>query len=168
MIVNVVGVEEIAPDLRREFARLGDRAIFLLSKKLTEHAKTIAPILNDYGQMNRSAFPHEYKDPPGTLKKSIVTIPSIKKKYSYLVNARDWRARFIEFGVKPHTMPVSKRRRSPYIFLDRKNPGSGDAVITKKVIHPGTKGKGFMQETSEDAVVNKYLAEVISEMNNGE
>lgn len=167
MAINVIGIEQIAPELRDTFASLGDRAILLLAEKLTDEAKKNAPVLSPYGRVNRQRVPHTYKDVAGTLKKSIVTVPSIKMEHSYLVNARDWRARFIEFGTKGHRMPATKAgRRTPYVFANPRNP-NGDLVFTKKVKHPGTQGYGFMRKTSEDSVVDRYLRDVIAEINNG-
>ena len=167
MAVSVVGVDKIAPELRDTFLSLGDRAIFLLAEKLSEEAKKNAPRLNSYGQLNRSKVPHRHKQPAGTLQKSIIPTPTIKEKHSWLVNARDWRARFIEFGTKPYKMPATKSpRRKPYAFV---NPRSGDGslVFTKNIRHPGTQGFAFMQRTAEDSVVDRYIRDVIAEINNG-
>lgn len=168
MAFSVIGVDKIAPELREAFASLGDRAVFLLTKKLTAEAKKNAPTLASYGQVNRSKVPHKYKDGPGTLKKSIVTVRSIKKDYSYLVNARDWRARFIEFGTAAHNMPATKAgvRKRPYVFANPSNPG-GNPVFAKKIIHPGTQGFSYMRRATEDTVVDRYAREVVAEMNNG-
>lgn len=167
MAFSVIGVDKIAPELREAFASLGDRAVLLLTKKLTAEAKKNAPTLASYGQVNRSKVPHKYKDVPGTLKKSIVTVPSIKKDFSYLINAQDWRARFIEFGTAGHNMPATKvGRKKPYVFANPSNPG-GKLVFTKKVVHPGTQGFSYMRRATEDSVVDRYVREVIAEMNNG-
>lgn len=167
MAYSVIGIDKIAPELRDALASLGDRAVFLLTKKLTSEAKKNAPTLASYGQINRSKVPHKYKGAPGTLKNSIVTVRSIKKDYSYLVNARDWRARFIEFGTASHKMPATKSgRKRPYVFANPSNPGS-ELVFTKKIAHPGTQGFSFMRRATEDSVVDRYTREVIAEINNG-
>lgn len=167
MAVKVFGTENIAPELRDTLASLGDRAILLLAEKLTEEAKKNAPMLSEYGGINRAKVPHKYKDAPGTLKKSIKTVPSIKKEHSYLVNARDWRSHFIEYGTSAHKMPATKAgRRTPYVFANPHTPADS-LVFTKKIVHPGTQGFGFMRKTAEDSVVNRYLREVIAEINNG-
>lgn len=167
MAFSVIGVDKIAPELREAFASLGDRAVLLLTKKLTAEAKKNAPMLASYGQINRSKVPHKYKDEPGTLKNSIVTVRSIKKDYSYLVNARDWRARFIEYGTAAHNMPATKvGRRKPYVFANPKSPND-KLVFTKKIVHPGTQGFSYMRRATEDSIIDRYAREVVAEMNNG-
>lgn len=165
MAVKIIGVNTIAPELRKTMADLGDRAIFLLANKVTVEAKKNAPVLSSYGRENRNAFPHKYKAAAGAIKRSIRTVPSIKMRYSYLVNARDWRARFVEYGVSPHTMPKSKRRtrKRKYAFLGRE----GGAVYRGKINHPGTQGVKFLERASSDGNVDRFVDEVITEMNNG-
>lgn len=165
MAVSIIGIDKIAPELRQTFADLGDRAIFLLAKKVTAEAKKNAPLLTSYGESNRNAFPHKYKAYRGAIKRSIRTVPSVKMKYSYLVNARDWRARFVEYGTKPHTMPKSKgsSRRTKYKFLGV----NGRPVFRKRINHPGTQGAKFLERASSDRNINMFLDDVISEINNG-
>ena len=165
MAVSIIGIDKIAPELRQTFADLGDRAIFLLAEKVKDEAKRNVPILSSYGIENRNMFPHKNKASAGAIKRSIKTVPSIKMKYSYLVNARDWRARFVEYGTKPHTMPKSKgrTRRSKYAFLGR----GGKAVYRKTIKHPGTQGAKFLDRAASDSNVDRFVDEVIVEMNNG-
>ena len=165
MAVSIIGIDKIAPELRQTFADLGDRAIFLLAEKVAEEARKKAPLLSISGQVNRKNVPHKYKAPFGAIKRSIRTVPSIKMKYSYLVNARDWRARFVEYGIKPHTMPKSaSSRRRVYKFLGK----TGQTPIYRsKINHPGTQGAKFLERASSDRNINMFLDDVISEINNG-
>lgn len=165
MPVKIIGVNSIAPELRKTMANLGDRAIFLLANKVTIEAKKNVPILSSYGRENRNTFPHENKASAGTIKRSIKTVPSIKMRYSYLINAQDWRSRFVEYGTKPHNMPKSKRgtRKRKYAFLGRE----GGAVYRSKIRHPGTQGAKFLDRAASDNNVDRFVGEVITEMNNG-
>lgn len=165
MAVSIIGIDKIAPQLRKTVADLGDRAIFLLADKVKDEAKKNAPVLSSYGVENRSKFPHEHKAPSGAIKRSIRTVPSIKMKYSYLVNAQDWRSRFVEYGTKPHTMPKSKNkvRKHKYAFLGR----DGKPVYRNRIKHPGTQGARFLEKASSDGNVDRFINDVIAEINNG-
>lgn len=165
MAVSIIGIDRIAPELRKTFANLGDRAIFLLAEKVTGEAKKTAPVLSSYGVSNRNALPHKNKAAPGTIRRMIKTVPSVKMKYSYLVNARDWRSRFVEYGTAPHTMPRSKSRtrKKKYAFLGR----DGKPVYRSRINHPGTQGAKFLEKAASDNNVNRFVDNVITEMNNG-
>ena len=82
MSVKIIGVNSIAPELRKTMADLGDRAIFLLANKVTVEAKKNVPILSSYGRENRNAFLYEYKASAGTIRCSIKTVKCIKMRYS--------------------------------------------------------------------------------------
>ena len=170
--VKVVGLEKLAPQLKDTLMSIGDRAVFLIAEKIAESAKKRAPLLSNYGVRNsRVSKGARWVASRGNLRRSIGTMQSKKYPHSYLAIANDWRARFIEYGTDPHTMPKSKSgiRRKAYKFLDSR-AGVNDKsniVFTRRVKHPGTEGAKFMEKASTDSAVDSYIAEVIAEIENG-
>ena len=73
MSVKVIGVNTIAPELRKTMADLGDRAIFLLANKVTVEAKKNVPVLSSYGRENRNATGEELRHGAGIFREVINT-----------------------------------------------------------------------------------------------
>ena len=142
----------------------GGEGVKVFADFMADEVKKRIPILGAYGVANRERIPHKNKAAPGEIKESTKVIESQKYLDSYLINVRDWRARFLEYGVKAHTMPRNgKTRKRKYAFLA--TDGSGNIVFRGKINHPGMKGAGFLQQSMEDSVINGCLEKTVSKLN---
>lgn len=139
------------------------RSAKLLAVGLSKDVRNVlsSHTLSDYGVQNAQKVPHKWKAARGTILRSVTVVKSKKYEDSWLVNVRDWRARFLEGGAKPHRMPKGNRTltqngKKTHAFL-----GRNGKIITAKVIkHPGMQGVGFLKAASEPSNVERRLQEV--------
>lgn len=163
MSVSVSVSVDVEKQLQDVALGLCGRSAKLLAMGLSKDVRNVlsAHTLSNYGVANASAVPHKWKAARGTILRSVAVVKSKKYEDSWLVNVRDWRARFLEGGAKPHRMPKGNRTltqngKKTHMFLGR----NGKVVNAKVIKHPGMQGVGFLKAASEPSNVQRRLLEV--------
>ena len=122
-----------------------------LAERVAEEANRLAPVIQPQHPkfplpLRRGPNKHGHSD-SGPIKGSIVAQQSQKVPLSWLVISPFWGSHFVEYGTKPHDMPIGGKRNNVM-----KLPGNdGSVVYAKQFEHPGAKKGPFMRPAADQA-----------------